>query len=168
MMCRTIAAVDPGLSGAIAVMDLEGRLIEVIDMPTLLIVKGKSKKQQLDLHTLAALIQSRQPGHVFIEKVGGMPGQGASHSFNFGDSYGSVKGIVVALGIPMTLIPSATWKARMGLRGADKDTSRQRAMQLFPSHAERFKRKKDDGRAEATLLAAHALTTINVQRGEAA
>jgi crossover junction endodeoxyribonuclease RuvC len=90
--------------------------------------------------------------HVVVEKVGAMPGQGVSSMFNFGRSAGIIEGVVAALRMPSTYVTPAAWTKAVG-RAAGKDASRMRAMELFPTRADLFKRAKDDGRADAALIA---------------
>jgi crossover junction endodeoxyribonuclease RuvC len=150
---------DPGLSGAIALYvphsPREQSIIEVFDMPTFEI----DGKRQMDMTSLAALMNLWSKGYqvkiTMVEKVSAMPDQGVTSSFNFGFSAGALQQSIASAGLPMTLISPATWKAILGLRGGreNKDMSRQLASRLFPTHAHLWARKKDDGRAEAVLLA---------------
>jgi hypothetical protein len=80
-------------------------------------------------------------------------GQGVSSVFKFGKNYGIVIGVATGLSHPLVKITPFDWKRSNGLIGKDKDASRQLAMELWPRHAESFKRKRDDGRAEAALIA---------------
>jgi crossover junction endodeoxyribonuclease RuvC len=144
--------IDPGLSGAIAVWPENGEPV-VNDMPTFEITVNGKKKTQIDLAQLARTTpQSWQSWHAFIENPGAMPGNGAVSMFNFGFACGVAQMAVAAAGIPYTLVKPAIWKRALGLT-ADKDASRQLASRLFPQSAHLWARKKDDGRAEAVLLA---------------
>jgi len=91
--------------------------------------------------------------HVFIERVGAMPGQGVTSMFSFGYSAGFVYGLVVAAGKPHTFITPQSWKKIVGLSGSSGDQSRARASQLMPECASFWARKKDEGIAEAALIA---------------
>lgn len=102
---------------------------------------------------LAAHIGLAQPDVVVVEKVHSMPGQGVHSVFSFGKSYGILIGVATGLSHPLVKITPQKWKQANGLIGKDKDASRQLAMELWPQHADRFKRKMDDGRAEAALIA---------------
>src|SRR5512139_263055 len=137
--------IDPGISGAVAFyFPMVPSRIAVDDVP----VAGG----EINVHELARLIRIHRPTMAVIERVSAMPGNGAVSMFNFGRSYGDVRGVVGAMDVPMHFVTPRKWKAHFGL-SADKDESRLRAIRMFPSAAESFKRKKDDGRAEAALLA---------------
>jgi crossover junction endodeoxyribonuclease RuvC len=148
-----VIGIDPGISGAIAVFDWHtGNLENVIDMPTLEVDSGKTKKRHISAVSLCNYLTLFSNAHVVIEKVGAMPGQGVSSMFNFGRSAGIIEGVVAALRMPHTYVTPAAWTKAVG-RAAGKDASRMRAMELFPTRAELFKRAKDDGRADAALIA---------------
>jgi crossover junction endodeoxyribonuclease RuvC len=146
-----VIGIDPGISGAIAVFE-DGKLVNVIDMPTLEVDSGKTKKRHISAVSLCNYLTVFSNAHVVIEKVGAMPGQGVTSMFNFGRSAGIIEGVVVGLKIPHTYVTPATWTKAVG-RAAGKDASRMRAMELFPAKADLFKRAKDDGRADACLIA---------------
>lgn len=147
-----ILGIDPGLSGAFAIVGEDG--VTVSDMPTFTIKRGKQRRS-LDLD---ALVRSLQLSTVWgidlavIEEVHAMPAQGVVTTGQLMEAYGAVKGIVAALGIPRVLVPPAVWKQALRV-SADKDSSRERASQLAPAHAHLWPAKKDHGRAEAFLLA---------------
>ena len=149
-----VIGIDPGISGAIAFFE-DGVLDCVVDMPTLKIASGKTMKSHISAVTLVDILDGwypRNEAHVVIEKVGAMPGQGVSSMFNFGRSAGIIEGVVAAMHFPSTYVTPAAWTKAVG-RAAGKDASRMRAMELFPTRAELFKRAKDDGRADAALIA---------------
>ena len=158
---RYIVGIDPGLSGAVALFDphpihaehSELRL-QIIDMPLHEIKVAGKKRRQLDLYQLARWfdLKAADMRHAFIESVHAMPKQGVSSSFSFGFAAGAVQGIVAASFVPMTLVSPRQWKAAMKL-SADKDASRRLASQRLPAFAHLWARAKDDGRAEAALLA---------------
>lgn len=139
-----IVGIDPGLTGAIACLD-GAKLVDWVDMP----VYNKRVNGQLVAQTLKEM----EPDYVVVEDVHSMPKQGVASSFLFGLNTGIVIGAVQASGYPMIRIQSGRWKMQMGLRGKPKDASRGLAMELWPDHAKEFKRVKDDGRAEAALIA---------------
>ena len=139
-----IIGIDPGKSGAVALMD-HGVLEGVIDMPW--------AHDEASGVLLAAHIGLAQPDVVVVEKVHSMPGQGVASMFSFGKSYGIVIGVTTGLSHPLVKITPQEWKRANGLIGKDKSASRQLAMELWPQHADRFKRKMDEGRAEAALIA---------------
>ena len=148
-----VIGIDPGISGAISVFNWETQsLLEVIDMPTLEVDSGKTKKRHISAAGLRNILEGHPDSHVVIEKVGAMPGQGVTSMFNFGRSAGIIEGVVVGLKIPHTYVTPQTWTKAVG-RAAGKDASRMRAMELFPAKADLFKRAKDDGRADACLIA---------------
>jgi crossover junction endodeoxyribonuclease RuvC len=148
-----VIGIDPGISGAIAVFDWATQsLVEVVDMPTLEVDSGKTKKRHISAVSLANYLTLFSNAHVVIEKVGAMPGQGVSSMFNFGRSAGIIEGVVAAMQFPSTYVTPAIWTKAVG-RAAGKDASRMRAMELFPAQAGCFKRAKDDGRADAALIA---------------
>ena len=148
-----VIGIDPGISGAISVFSrFPNTLHDVFDMPTLEVDSGKTKKRHISASGLRDILVSFPTAHVVIEKVGAMPGQGVSSMFNFGRSAGIIEGVVAALRMPHTYVTPATWTKAVG-RAAGKDASRMRAMELFPSKADLFKRAKDDGRADAALIA---------------
>jgi len=146
-----VIGIDPGISGAICLFE-GGKLVNVIDMPTLEVDSGKTKKRHISAVSLCNYLTVFSNAHVVIEKVGAMPGQGVSSMFNFGRSAGIIEGVVAALRMPHTYVTPQTWTKAVG-RAAGKDASRMRAMELFPVKADLFKRAKDDGRADACLIA---------------
>lgn len=149
-----ILGCDPGAGGALALVNGDD-VIAISDMPTHEI-KGK---RRLDLYQLARLVMqwdmNHGIGHAVVEKVGAMPGQSPNGMFSFGFSAGALQMAIVAVGIPMTLVVPQVWKKTFGIPGGreNKDMARQKASQLFPKFAHHWARKKDDGRAEAVLLA---------------
>lgn len=150
-----ILGVDPGIKGAIALYD--GTDINVIDMPS---IKAKSRGNEIVWSQLADdFIKSEfyMADHAYIEQVGAMPGQGVVSMFKFGYAAGGIRGIIAANQIPVTLVTPPVWKKFQGLIGFTKKAksaaSRARASDLFPSQCDLFKRVKDDGRAEAALIA---------------
>ena len=149
-MKRTIG-IDCGLNGAIAVLD-DGKLVLVRDMPTLTVDINKKSKRQVSPQLLAEIIGNLKPDQAIVERPAARPGQGVTAMFGFGRSLGVVEGVLAALNVPVTYVAPATWTKAMG-KAAGKDASRQRAIELFPAMSEYFKRVKDDGRAEAVLIA---------------
>ena len=143
-----ILGVDPGASGALAWVSGDGHLIEVADMPVV-DVRGKKRVSAADLR---ALMLRRVVTRVVIEGVGAMPRQGLGSTFVFGYGAGMIEGVATGLAIPVEIVHAATWKRRAGVP-ADKGAARQMASRMWPGACERFRRVKDDGRAEAALLA---------------
>ena len=148
---KVTLGIDCGLNGAIAVL-VDGQLLSVHDMPTLTVDINKKTKRQVSPNLLALLIESLKPDCAIVERPAARPGQGVTAMFGFGRSLGVVEGVLAALNIPVTYVAPAIWTKAMG-KAAGKDASRQRAIELFPAMSEYFKRVKDDGRAEATLIA---------------
>lgn len=148
-MVRVIG-IDPGLSGAIAFYD--GVTLQVEDMPT---VKAKTKGNDLNVVGLVDIIEdmwTQGPTAAYIERVSAMPGQGVSSMFKFGRVFGNAEALILAFRIPINYISPSKWKMEWGLTGG-KEKSRARALEWFPQYSDLFARKKDDGRAEAALIA---------------
>lgn len=148
-----IIGIDPGLSGAVAVLTGSDSLI-VIDMPTMTVERNGKSKRQVSASELAAIFANfnSDDTHVFVEKVSAMAGQGVTSVFSFGRSFGMIEGILAAFRLPVTYVAPATWVKAVG-RGQGKDASRARAMELFPNNQADFKRVKDDGRSDSALIA---------------
>jgi crossover junction endodeoxyribonuclease RuvC len=142
-----ILGIDPGLNGALAWVSDDGHLISVTDMPTLE-VHGKKK---VSPQMLTSDISFRLPRLVVVEETSAMPGQGVTSMYNFGYSCGLVAGVVAGLNLPIVLYRPAVWKRQAGVP-ADKGAARQMAQRYWPG-CRSFDRVKDDGRAEAALLA---------------
>lgn len=145
-MKRTLG-IDPGAGGALALLEGD-RLLYAADMPTMML-KGRAKVMP---GGLVDLIVAWKPDQIALEDVGAMPGQGVTSMFSFGRSVGILEGVIAALGYPLVMVRPATWKRAAGVP-ADKDAARLMATRLWPDQAAMFARKKDDGRAEAALLA---------------
>lgn len=157
---RVVLGVDPGLSGAFALYTPASGDLAVFDMPVFILSRGGKAKREGDAVGLARLIDAAGPiAHAYVEAVGAMPGQGVSSVFAFGRVFGLALGILAANFIPHTLIQPQRWKRALGVP-ADKDGARARASQLLPAHAGLWSRVKDDGRAEAALIAYFGTTII--------
>lgn len=162
---RYVIGIDPGAAGAVAILGVDGKLIEVWDIPTVQIKSGKTVKKRISPEMFASEIRNWQDAEAcYTEKVGARPGQGVSSMFQFGESLGIIRGMMAGLSIPTILVTPQVWKKDMKLPAASKEWSRQRAAQLWPSHAKEFSRVKDDGRAEAALLALWGLTCATKNR----
>jgi crossover junction endodeoxyribonuclease RuvC len=150
-----LAAIDPGLGGALAVFDDAGALVALADTPTLVLKVARGTRQTFDIPGMCALLGPHVGAglHVVIEEAQAMPGQGVRSMFSTGYGYGLWLGILAALQVPYTPVRSVVWKKACGL-GKDKEQARLRAQQLFP--AADLRRKRDHGRAEALLLAWYA------------
>lgn len=154
-----IVAVDPGLTGAICFYDWRTGQMDVVPMPTQTKqLAGRKLKTVIDEGEVLSNLQAfaaMGATHLFIEAVGGMPGQSAPAAFNFGHGYGAVRMAALACGLPIEAVPAAVWKAEMRAP-RDKDGARSRASELIPTHRHLWSLKKDDGKAEAALLALYA------------
>lgn len=148
-----ILGIDPGLSGALCLMGDVTHHSEIIDIPTFSLSRNGKNKREVDAIGLSNAINEHLPiKHCFIEQVGAMPGQGVSSVFAFGKSYGVIIGVLAARGIPVTYVHPRVWKKALGVPAA-KDGARARASQLLPRLSAKWSRAKDDGRAEAALIA---------------
>ena len=158
---KFILGIDPGLTGAIAFLDENGKFIAVHDMPVMPNGKAKARiKQQVNAAALVAIMRDAQTYTTlfltaYLEQVSARPGEGVSSSFSFGDSFGTVRGVLAALGIPMTMVQPHAWKKHFGLLRLDKDYSRTKAQQLYPCAP--LELKKHGGRAEALLIGAYGV-----------
>ena len=150
----SVIGIDPGISGAIARYNSSetsaARKLIIWDMPILEVNKKKTISPYL-----VANILKEAAAPVFIEKVAAMPGQGVTSMFNFGKGFGVLLGAAAGLGLQTTQVRPQTWMKALQLQKG-KDANRERACELFPDYADMFSRKRDDGRADAALLAYYA------------
>jgi crossover junction endodeoxyribonuclease RuvC len=142
--------IDPGAGGAFALLDDSGALQFVRDMP-IVEVNGK---RRVSAAAVADIVGEWKPRIVIIERVGAMPKQGVSGMFAFGYSAGVLEGVCAGIGLSVMFAHPATWKRAMGVP-ADKGSCRLAAMRMWPEKHKLFARVRDDGRAEASLLAAY-------------
>lgn len=154
-----VLGIDPGAHGALALIDTTlpaaQQLVAMVDMPTTLIKRGQREVNEVNAPMLAAAV--RDFGHVdaaVVEAVFSRPGQGVSSMFAFGRALGVLEGALSGLGIPYQKVPPQVWQRAVRVRGG-KDGSRERAALTYPSQAQMFARKKDDGRADAANIAAY-------------
>ena len=147
-----ILAIDPGASGALAFFSPDTGTLDIVDMPTVQVKRGQKLKTEISPQMLAAIVSARKPAIAVLEKVGAMPGQGSSSMFQFGRGVGICEGVLAALQIPTDYVTPQAWQKAVNARDG-KDGNRQRAAELFPAYAHLFARKKDDGRADAALMA---------------
>lgn len=147
-----ICGVDPGLSGALTLLDTADGSCQTHDMPTHVLERGGRNKREVDPHSLADLLRERRIGHAFVEAVSSMPGQGVSSVFAFGKAFGIVVGVLAAVGVPTTFVVPAKWKRDLHVPSA-KDGARARASQLLPHAADQWSLVKDHGKAESALIA---------------
>jgi crossover junction endodeoxyribonuclease RuvC len=150
--------IDPGLSGALALLIDDDRII-LRDMPTFEIVKSNKRRNEIDVHalikTLCDMHREYSQIHCVIERAGARPGEGTASSWKNGCNWGMVYTAVAAVQFPVQIIQPAVWKKAMGVP-ADKDGARLVASRLLPRHAHNWVAKKHDGRAEAALMALYA------------
>ncbi len=148
---KIIIGIDPGLTGGIAVIDSSRKtIIKLVDMP----VSPDGKKKKVNGYGLLQIFGNYTRDDiemVYLERVSARPGQGVVSMFSFGRSYGAVEAAVSLLGFPLTYVTPQSWKRRAGLMGAEKDASRGKVLDLYPEAD--VHRKKDNGRADAVLIA---------------
>ena len=150
-----IIGIDPGISGSICFFK-DGRIIEVIEMPVM--TEGKKNKKQVNgaqiyNEFLKRINKKEEEIRVVIEQVSAMPGQGVTSMFNFGQSFGILKGICSAMQLPMFFVRPTKWKKYFNLINSQKDASRTRAIEIFPYFSTQLSKKKDSNKADAILIA---------------
>ena len=151
-----IIGIDPGISGSICFFQ-DGKIIDVVEMPTM--TEGKKNKKQVNGSQIFNEILFRikkldkKDVKVIIEQVSAMPGQGVTSMFNFGQSFGILKGICSAMQLPMYFVRPAKWKKYFGLINSEKDASRTKAIEIFPYFSSQLSKKKDSNKADAILIA---------------
>ena len=149
-----IFGIDPGMSGAISILDGK-KVIEVFDMPTM--IDGKKNKKQVNGSQVTNIIKERLNDNkeivVVVEHVNAMPGQGVTSMFNFGQSFGVIKGICSALSLPIYFVRPTKWKKYFNLIKTNKDASRTKVIEAYPEISSKLHRKKDSNRADAILIA---------------
>ena len=161
-----IIGIDPGISGAICFFE-NGKIIDVIEMPSM--AEGKKNKRQVNGNQLfneisSRLLESNQDKvRVVVEHVTAMPGQGVTSMFNFGQSFGVIKGICSAMQLPIYFVRPTKWKKYFNLIKTSKDASRSRAIEIFPKFSEKLKRKKDSNKADAILIASYYYNTYKTE-----
>jgi len=152
-MSDWIMGIDPGISGAICLLNTKTKEQKVYDMPLYTVtLKSKKKRKKVDGVGVKQICLMHRIKKCFIEEVGGMPGQGGMTSFNFGHAYGSVLGVLDALGIVYDTIRPQVWKKYYSL-AKDKSASISLASELSTNGSKDWWLKKHDGRAEAFLIA---------------
>jgi crossover junction endodeoxyribonuclease RuvC len=150
--------IDVGVVGAIALVNGEGELLAVYDMPVL--NDGPAKRRSVNAPLLADIVAKSHAATAFVEFVGARPGEGPTGAFAFGRSRGVIEGVTAALGLPVTFLTPPVWKRAIGITpGKDgaKDAARSEAIRRWPDKAGLFARARDDGRAEAALIAVAGL-----------
>ena len=161
-----IIGIYPGISGSICFFE-NGKVLEVIEMPTM--TEGKKNKKQVNGSQIYNEISKRisnnekQDIRVIIENVSAMPGQGVTSMFNFGQSFGILKGICSAMRLPMYFVRPAKWKKYFNLINSEKDASRTRAIEIFPYFSSQLSKKKDSNKADAILIASFYYETYKIE-----
>ena len=161
-----IIGIDPGITGSICFFE-EGKIIDVVEMPNM--AEGKKNKRQVNgaqiYHEISKRIKNieKKDIKVVIEQVAAMPGQGVTSMFNFGQSFGVLKGICAAMQIPMYFVRPAKWKKYFNLINSEKDASRSRAIEIFPYFSSQLSKKKDSNKADAILIASFYYETYKIE-----
>ena len=161
-----IIGIDPGISGSICFFK-DGKILDVIDMPTM--TEGKKNKKQVNGSQIYNEILKRvnkletNDIRVIVEQVSAMPGQGVTSMFNFGQSFGILKGICSAMQLPIYFVRPAKWKKYFNLINSEKDASRTRAIEIFPYFSSQLSKKKDANKADAILIASFYYETYKIE-----
>ena len=149
-----IIGIDPGLSGAIAIVQ-NNKVLAIYDMPVM--AEGKKNKKQLNSAQLVNLIKENTENEdeiaVIVEQVNAMPGQGVTSMFNFGQTFGAIKGVCAALNLPIYFVRPSKWKKHFELINSSKDSSRTKAIEMYPSLSAQLAKKKDVNKSDAILIA---------------
>ena len=137
-----IIGIDPGLSGAIAILEHK-KVLNIFDMPVM--SEGKKNKKQLNSALLVSLLRENivkdQEAVVVVEQVNAMPGQGVTSMFNFGQTFGAIKGICAALELPIFFVIPSKWKKHFELINSSKDSSRTKAIEMYPKLSNQLTKK---------------------------
>ena len=149
-----IIGIDPGLSGGIAVLK-KNKVLALFDMPVM--PEGKKNKRQLNSAQLANIIKDNivndEEVVVIVEQVNAMPGQGVTSMFNFGQTFGAIKGICAALGLSIFFVRPSKWKKHFELINSSKDSSRTKVIEMYPNLSSQLSKKKDVNKSDAILIA---------------
>ena len=155
-----IFGIDPGLSGAIAILHKK-KVLNLYEMPVM--SEGKKNKKQLNSAQLVNIIRENSIGDeeiaVVVEQVNAMPGQGVTSMFNFGQTFGSIKGICAALNLPIFFVRPSKWKKYFELINSSKDSSRTKVIEMYPSLSSQLAKKKDVNKSDAILIARYYYDT---------
>ena len=148
-----IIGIDPGLSGAIAILE-NNKVLNLFDIPVM--SEGKKNKRQLNSALLVSLLRENINNNdevpVVVEQVNAMPGQGVTSMFNFGQTFGAIKGICTALDLPIFFVRPSKWKKHFELINSSKDSSRTKAIEMYPKLSNQLA-KKDVNKSDAILIA---------------
>ena len=149
-----IIGIAPGLSGAIAILE-NNRVLDVFEMPVM--AEGKKNKRQLNSAQLVKLLRNNisknEDVSVVVEQVNAMPGQGVTSMFNFGQTFGAIKGVCAALELPIFFVRPSKWKKHFELINSSKDSSRTKAIEMYPALSNNLSKKKDVNKSDAILIA---------------
>ena len=149
-----VVGIDPGLSGAIAILE-NNKVIDIFDMPVM--SEGKKNKRQLNSAQLVNIIKESAANDedisVVVEQVNAMPGQGVTSMFNFGQTFGAIKGVCAALDLPIFFVRPSKWKKHFELINSSKDSSRTKVIEMYPSLSSQLAKKKDVNKSDAILIA---------------
>ena len=149
-----IIGIDPGLSGAIAVMH-DKKVMNMYDMPVM--AEGKKNKRQLNSSQLVNIIKENinedEDTIVVVEQVNAMPGQGVTSMFNFGQTFGAIKGVCAALKLPIFFVRPSKWKKHFELINSSKDASRTKVIEMYPTLSDQLAKKRDVNKSDAVLIA---------------
>tara|TARA_B000000532_G_C18560329_1_gene273918 strand:- start:30 stop:521 length:492 start_codon:yes stop_codon:yes gene_type:complete len=149
-----IVGIDPGLSGAIAIIE-DNKVVGIFDMPVM--AEGKKNKRQLNSAQLVNIIKDNTNMNeeivVIVEQVNAMPGQGVTSMFNFGQTFGAIKGVCAALKLPIFFVRPSKWKKHFELINSSKDSSRTKVIEMYPSLSNQLAKKKDVNKSDAILIA---------------
>ena len=149
-----VIGIDPGLSGAIAIIENK-RVLGIFDMPVM--AEGKKNKRQLNSAQLVNIIRENTNNNeeiiVVVEQVNAMPGQGVTSMFNFGQTFGAIKGVCAALELPIYFVRPTKWKKHFELINSSKDASRTKVIEMYPSLSSQLSKKKDVNKSDAILIA---------------
>ncbi len=155
-----ILGIDPGLSGAIAILEKK-KVLNLFDMPVM--SEGKKNKKQLNSAQLVNIIRENSIGDeeiaVVVEQVNAMPGQGVTSMFNFGQTFGAIKGVCAALNLPIFFVRPSKWKKYFELINSSKDASRTKVIEMYPSLSSQLAKKKDVNKSDAVLIARYYYDT---------
>tara|TARA_Y100000590_G_scaffold22811_1_gene26268 strand:- start:62 stop:556 length:495 start_codon:yes stop_codon:yes gene_type:complete len=162
-----VIGIDPGISGAICFFE-NGVIKDIIDMPVM--AEGKKNKRQVNgsqlYNEIVIRIKKFSKNDIFVvvEQVSAMPGQGVTSMFNFGQSFGVIKGICSAMQLPIYFVRPAKWKKHFNLLKTEKDASRSKVIEIFPYISSKLSRKKDSNKADAILLASYFENSYKIEQ----
>ena len=155
-----ILGIDPGLSGGISVLE-DQKVLGIFDMPVM--AEGKKNKRQLNSAQLVNIIKENTRSDdevvIIVEQVNAMPGQGVTSMFNFGQTFGAIKGICAAMSLPIFFVRPSKWKKHFELINASKDSSRTKVIEMYPHLSNQLAKKKDVNKSDAILIARYYYDT---------